>query len=92
MNGELLEVVFRDGEYEVTVRKAKGKDPDISGNYIEFDSSETYEHEGAKLTVKTSEEYGTLILISYGKYVYSLDAPSGFRADSAEYFISEIIG
>ncbi len=35
MNNELLEVVYRDEEYEVTVRKTKGEDQDISGVYGE---------------------------------------------------------
>ena len=33
MNNELLEIVYRDGDYEVTVRKAPGEDQDISGVY-----------------------------------------------------------
>ncbi|MBR4079774.1 MAG: hypothetical protein IKK29_06140 [Christensenellaceae bacterium] len=91
MNNELLEVVYRDGDYEVTVRKALGEDQDISGLYAEFGSEDETEREGAKFISKSIDEHGSLTLVSYKGYSYSLYAPNGFWGDSAEDFIIAVL-
>ena len=46
MNGELLEVTYRDNSFEVTVRMKAGEDDDISGVYAEYkeDGEEKLDH------------------------------------------------
>ena len=36
LNNELIEVVYHDGKYEVTIRQQKGEGQDISGDYNEY--------------------------------------------------------
>lgn len=94
MSGELLEVNFFDGDYKVCVRKMKGENQDISGDYTVYAQNDTWERGGATITVFVNEEqnYVGKTLISYDGYSWSLVTPSGFAGDSAEDFFCAIVG
>ena len=49
MNGELLEVTYRDDSFEITVRMQAGDNLDLSGVHMEFENTATYELDGGKL-------------------------------------------
>ena len=81
-NGELLEVVYRDGTFEVTVRMKAGEHEDISGVYGEFDHVEPFEEGTATGVVKYKDGVWLTLLIFNG-YSYSFYAPNGYWGDSA---------
>ena len=92
MNGELLEVIYRDEKgHEVRIRKRAGEGNDISGNYNQYKkvTEEELPNGNGSVTYKTD---GTdcQILASYGGYSWSLYAPDGFSGDSAAEFINDI--
>ena len=89
MNGQLLEVIYRGGESEVTVRVVSGEGQDISGVYNTYETVTETERSGGSVTEKTD---GTevLLLVSHGGRSWSLFAPSGFADDAAEAFLSSI--
>ena len=81
-NKELLEVVYRDGVFEVTVRMKAGEHEDISGIYEEFDIIEPFELGDATGVVKYKDGVW-LKLVIYNGYSYSFHAPNGYWGDSA---------
>ena len=88
MNGQLLEVVYRDDEFEVTVRMEAGEDQDLSGVYETFEKTETFEEETYTITHKYTANGGILQLISKDGYSYSLYAPIHYWGDSAADFLA----
>ena len=56
MSNRLLEITYRNGETEITVRMQSGDDPDISGVYETFLSTETTQQNGASVTCKRAED------------------------------------
>ena len=83
-NGELLEVVYRDGTFEVTVRMQAGEHTDISGNYTVFDHTVPFEDDSKSGVNKYNDNHpAKLKLLIYNGYSYSFDAPNGYWGDSA---------
>lgn len=90
MNGELLEVVYIDGSRTVTLRKAKGTGQDISGDYTQYDTTQTESHYGIEVTIqyyRDGENASVLVLFSRDGFSYSLSAPDGFSGDSFDDFL-----
>ena len=90
MNGELLEVIYRDGnDCEVRIRKRAGEGVDISGNYNRYPkvTEEAIANGKGSVTYKT-DGTGCQILVSCGGYSWSLYAPDGFSGDSAENLVN----
>ena len=56
MSNRLLEITYRNGEREITVRMQSGDDPDISGVYETFLSTETTLQNGASVICKRAED------------------------------------
>ena len=81
MNGQLLEVRYRDGEFPVTIRMQAGEGQDLSGVYGEFENEKTYETGGAVIIEKYIDG-GVLQLIFKDGYSYSLYAPNHYWGDS----------
>jgi hypothetical protein len=83
-NGELLEVVYRDDTFEITVRMKAGEHEDISGIYGEFDHSEPFAEGTATGVVKYNDgDCARLKLLIFEGYSYSFYAPNGYWGDSA---------
>lgn len=94
MSGDapLLEIVYRDGDLTVTVRKSQGEGRDISGLYG-FDRTEEclWQDSEAYTVCREAEDGNALcILLDHDGYSWSLYAPNGFSGDSAEDFLTEI--
>ena len=49
MNNELIEVVYRDGDFEICIRKQKGEGQDISGDYNKYETCTETNHNGGRL-------------------------------------------
>ena len=81
-NKELLEVVYRDDIFEVTVRMKAGEHEDISGVYGEFDQVEPFVLGDATGVVKYKDG-AFLKLVIFNGYSYSFYAPNGYWGDSA---------
>lgn len=93
MDGQLLEVVYRDEVFEVTVRKMAGEGQDISGVYTAYDVVNDYEIDGGVCTVKCMKDDADrswLHLISMNGYSYSLYAPNGYWGDSNADFLGSL--
>ena len=89
MNGQLLEVVYRYRELEVTVRMEAGEGQDLSGVYGEFENVQTVQIDGATITGMNIDG-GVLQLISKDGYSYSLYAPHHYWGDSNVEFLQYI--
>ena len=88
LNGELLEVTYRDDSFEVTVRMQAGEDQDISGVYGEFENITTYETDTHTIINKKIKDGGILQLISKDGYSYSFYAPNHYWGDSNADFLA----
>ena len=88
MNGELLEVTYRDDSFEVTVRMQAGEGQDISGVYAEYKEIHTYEEESYTIILKYIQDGGILQLISKDGYSYSFYAPNHYWGDSNADFLA----
>ena len=55
MNGQLMEVAYRDNTFEVTVRMQAGEKQDISGVYEEFENITTFETDTHTITNKKNQ-------------------------------------
>ena len=89
MDGQLLEVKYRDGDFPVTVRMQAGEGQDLSGVYGEFENIQTFETDGASITVRYING-GIVQLISKDGYSYSLYAPNHYWGDSNIEFLQYI--
>ena len=92
MNNELIQVVYRDGDFEVCVRKQKGEGQDISGDYNEYDIYAETTREGAVIkTYRNFDNNAIRQLISYDGYSWSLVASNGYRGDTDSDFVNKIL-
>ena len=92
LNDELIEVVYCDESYEVTVRKQKGEGQDISGDYNKYETCEETSRDGAAITsYHNSGDNALKQLISYNGYSWSVVAPNGCWGDSNRDFLSRIL-
>ena len=88
LNGELMEVTYRDHTFEVTVRMQAGEDQDISGVYGEFENITTYETDTHTIINKKIKDGGILQLISKDGCSYSFYAPNHYWGDSNADFLA----
>ena len=88
LNGELLEVSYRDDRYPVTVRMQAGEGQDLSGVYGEFENISTFEMETHTITNKKIKNGGMVQLISKDGYSWSFYAPNHYWGDSNADFLA----
>ena len=88
MNGELLEVTYRDDIFEVTIRMQAGEEQDLSGVYAEFENVSTTETETYTITNKRIKDGGMVQMISKDGYSYSFYATSHYWGDSNADFLA----
>lgn len=88
----VLEVVYRDGEYEVCVRKIPGEGRDCSGDHTQYSQAETIERDGGTVIFYRKEGKAPIskTVISHNGYSWSLLTPKGYWGDSAEDFLNQI--
>ena len=87
MNGQLLEVTYRDDIFEVTVRMQAGEGQDLSGVYEEFENISTFETETHTVINKKIKDGGMVQLVSKDGYSYSFYAPNHYWGDSNGVFL-----
>jgi len=93
MNNEMIEIVYRDEDFEVCVRKQKGEGQDISGDYNEYETCREESHNGAVITsYSNSGNSAVRQVISCNGYSWSLVAPNGYWGDSNADFVNGILG
>lgn len=88
LNGELMEVTYRDDIFEVTVRMQAGEGQDLSGVYEEFENITTFETEAHTIINKKIKDGGILQLISKDGCSYSFYAPNHYWGDSNADFLA----
>jgi hypothetical protein len=92
MNGELIEVVYRDEEFEVCVRKQVGEGQDISGDYSQYDTcTEESVDGGTVIFYSNSGDDAVRQQVSHRGYSWSLVAPNGYWGDSGAAFLNAIL-
>ena len=92
LNNELIEIIYRDTDFEVCVRKQKGEGQDLSGDYNQYDTCTEENINGGTIThYHHSDNSAVKQLISYDGYSWSLVAPNGYWGDSDLDFISQIL-
>ena len=89
MNGQLLEVQYRDDTFKVIVRIQTGEGQDLSGVYGESENEEVFHVDGTEIIVKYIDG-GVVQLISKDGYSYSLYAPNHYWGDSSIEFLQYI--
>ena len=92
LNNELIQVVYRDEDFEVCVRKQPGEGQDISGDYNSYETCTETSLNGAAITnYHNSDNNAVKQLISYNGFSWSLVAPNGFWGDSNQDFANHIL-
>ena len=92
LNGELIEVIYHDGDLEVRVRKQKGEGQDISGDYTDYETvTEGQFGDGLITTYHNSGDHAVKQTISAHGYSLSLTAPNGYWGDSNADFLNAIL-
>lgn len=92
MNGQLLEVGYRDGDFEVIVRKQSGEGQDISGVYETFEKEIAYETGECYIIGRFFGEGEILDLIDSGGYSWSVYAPGGYPKECHGGFLNTLTG
>lgn len=91
MNGQLLEAVYQDGDYEVIVRKQLGEGQDISGVFETFATETVYQTGNSWIITRVSEKK-MLDMIDSGGFSWSVYAPNGYPGDAHGDFLDVILG
>ena len=92
LNNEMIEIIYRDEEFEVCVRKQKGEGQDISGDYNQYDTcTEETVGEGTIIHYSNSGSNAVKQLISCKGFSWSLVAADGYWGDSNQDFLSKIL-
>lgn len=92
LNNELIEVIYRDKDYEIRVRKQKGEGQDISGDYNTYDTcTEESINGGIVTTYHNSGSNAVKQLISYQGFSWSFTSSNGFWGDSNADFLNLIL-
>ncbi|HEX3075302.1 MAG TPA: hypothetical protein VHQ24_00385 [Lachnospiraceae bacterium] len=76
VENDLIEIIYKDGENEIRIRKAKGNE-DISGDYNEYKDSNTVEINNASVTMKGNDGKVSVATWVDGDYSYSITANVG---------------
>lgn len=93
LNNEMIEIIYRDEDFEICVRKQKGEGQDISGDYNQYDTSAEENVNGGTIVHHyNSDNKAVKELISYQGYSWSLVAPNGYWGDSGQDFVNDILG
>lgn len=91
LNNELIEVIYRDADSEICIRKKAGEGQDISGDYNQYDTTTEETFSGGTVThYHNSGNNAVKQLVSCNGYSWSLVASNGFGDDSDWDFVSEI--
>jgi hypothetical protein len=73
MDKKMIELIYRNGEAEIRVRKAKGED-DISGDYGEYTETNTVTAGDYEVSTKGNNGKVNVAVLSSGGYAYSVTA------------------
>lgn len=93
LNQELMEVIYRDGNDKIIVRKQQGEGMDISGDYTQYETCQELTQNGASVTLwHNSGSNAAKVLISCRGFSWSLVAPDGFAGDTCQDFLNAICG
>ena len=93
MQNEMIEVVYRNEDVEVCVRKQKGEGQDISGDYNQYETcTETNLDNDATLIEHTNSNNNAIKqLLSCNGYSWSLVAQDGYSGISNLDFVNMIL-
>ena len=87
----MFEIIYQRGEEDeaARIRKAPGAD-DISGDYNEYEETETADIGGASVTMKGADGLVNLATWTNGDYSYALSAADGLSQSDAAALVAEI--
>ena len=91
MNDELIEIIYRDQDAEICVRKKAGEEQDLSGDYNQYEICTVKAFDGGTVAYySNSGNNAVKLLVSYKGYSWSLVATDGWGEDSNWDLVKEI--
>ena len=92
LNNELMEVLYRDADFEICVRKQKGEGQDISGDYNQYDTcTEEKIQGGTIIRYGNANNNAAKQIISYKGFSWSIVATDSCSQASNWDFFGEIL-
>lgn len=88
-DSRMIEVIYRNGDDEVRLRKAPGAD-DISGDYGQYDSQASVEIAGRTVSMQGNGELVRVAAWQDGEFTYSVTATPGLPLDDVTEFIASV--
>ena len=89
LNNEMIEIIYRDEDFEICVRKQKGEGQDISGDYNTYEFCDKQNVNGGTVTSwHNSDNDAVKQIVSYGGYSWSLVASDGWWGDANGDFLN----
>ena len=89
INGKMIEVICRNGENEVRIRKSTGSD-DISGDYNQYAEEQTVVLGKIQVTEKGDNSKINTAAWADGDYAYAVSADAGMDSGELEQMIQAI--
>jgi len=90
MNDEMIQVIYKNGENRLSIRKALGKD-DISGDYNIYEEIKTMTIEDLKVTTRGANEKVGSAIWTDEKFTYSIFADSAISSEEVTNIIQMIM-
>ena len=89
MNGEMIQVIYLNGDERLFVRKAAGSD-DISGDYNVYSESQTVQIGDYTVTMEGENGEISLAKWSFGGYTYAVMPDVPMKAAAMTELISQV--
>ena len=89
IKNDLIQVVFREGEKSLCLRKARGCD-DVSGDYNIYKKVESHSVNGLDVTVKSNADGLYVSIWNNGQFAFAVNSNSPLSERFMDYLISQM--
>ena len=86
LNGQLLEVIYRQGDRKITVRKAPGSE-DISGDYTQYETVTLADYANGSATIRENKS----VLVFTDEYSWSVYCAEGLGEQEIQEWIEAVL-
>ena len=90
MNGEMIQIIFVNGEARLFVRKAAGND-DISGDYNNYAETKTVDIGGSTVTMKGDDGAVQLAIWTNNGYTYAVMSDEAMTVENMTSLVAQIL-
>ena len=92
LSSELIEVIYHEGDSEFRIRKQKGEDQDISGDYNNYEFCSEQTQNGSIVTsCHNSNDNAVKQLVSYEGYSWSFVSADGWWGEANQDFLQYVV-